>query len=58
MVREFGKEKHFALSLPSRDALNLIAESLQSDYGCVVVFHEDAVKIAVRVPEAVCAYVI
>ena len=51
MVREFGKEQHFALSLPSRDALTLIADSLQKEYGCAVVFHEEACKIAVRVPD-------
>lgn len=54
MVREFGKEQHFALSLPSREALDLIAESLKTDHGCTVVFQGETNKIAVRVPLKEC----
>jgi hypothetical protein len=50
MVREFSREKHFAFSLPSRTALDMIASSLSEDYGCCVVINEEANKIAVRVP--------
>jgi hypothetical protein len=48
VVREFGHEEHFALSLPSRSDLELLATSLVEDHGCVVVWNQDANKIAVR----------
>jgi hypothetical protein len=51
LVKEFGHEKHFALSLPRRTDLELMAESLSSEYGCLVLWHDDANKIAVRCPE-------
>jgi hypothetical protein len=57
MVREFGREQHFALSLPTRDALVLIADSLQDEYGCTVVFQDESNKIAVRVPDQIRALV-
>ncbi len=51
LVKEFGHEKHFALSLPRRRDLELMAESLSTEYGCLVMWHDDANKIAVRCPD-------
>lgn len=51
LVGEFSREKHFALCLPSREDLKLMAESLIEEQGCQVVWNEEANKIAVRCPE-------
>ncbi|HEY3780581.1 MAG TPA: hypothetical protein VGL56_05820 [Fimbriimonadaceae bacterium] len=51
LVKEFGHEKHFALSLPRRADLQLMAEALTTEYGCAVVWNEGATKIAVRCPD-------
>ena len=51
MIRQFGHEKRFALSLPSREDLQLIASSFIEEHGCRVVWHSDTNKIAVRVAD-------
>jgi len=50
MVRTFGSEKRFALSLPTRAALELMAQSFVEDHGCRVVWNDQANKIAVLYP--------
>lgn len=51
MIRQFGREKHFALSLPSRADLELLAAAFVEDHGCRVVWHSETNKIAVRVED-------
>ena len=51
MIRQFGHEKRFALSLPNRDDLKLLASSFIEEHGCRVVWHADANKIAVRITD-------
>ena len=54
IVKEFRAEKHFALSLPEREDLELMAQAFANDWGCRVVWNSDANKIAVRCPEELC----
>ena len=55
MVKEFGREKHFTLSLPRRTDLELLADALSVEFGCAVVWNEEANRIAVKCPEKVLA---
>ena len=51
LVKQFCKERYFAISLPKFEDLDLLANVLRKDFGCTVVWNYLRNKINVYCPE-------
>ena len=51
LVKQFSRERYFAISLPKFDDLDLLAGVLRRDFGCTVVWNYLRNKINVYCPE-------
>jgi hypothetical protein len=52
LVRQFGRERFFSLSLPSFQDLDQIASMLREDHACTVVYNLQRSKISVHCPQS------
>lgn len=51
LVKQFSRERYFAISLPKFDDLDMLATILRTDFGCTVVWNYLRNKINVYCPE-------
>jgi hypothetical protein len=51
LVKQFSKERFFAISLPKLEDLKVIADTLETGFHCTVVWNYQRSKISVFVPE-------
>jgi len=51
LVRQFSKERYFAISLPKFEDLELLSMVLRESFGCTVVWNYQRNKINVYCPE-------
>jgi hypothetical protein len=51
LVKQFSRERYFAISLPKFEDLDLIAKILRENFGCTVVWSYLRNKINVYCPE-------
>lgn len=58
LIRQFAREKHFAISLPKVEDLEVLADILREEYRCTVVWSLQRHKISVYVPPSVAAVVL
>lgn len=57
LIRQFSRDKHFAISLPKVEDLEVLADILRDDYHCTVVWSLERHKISVYCPPSVVAVV-
>ena len=53
LVKQFSRERYFAISLPKFEDLDLIAKTLREEFGCTVVWNYLRNKINVYCPEVI-----
>jgi hypothetical protein len=51
LIRQFSKDKHFSISLPKTEDLEILADIFRDTYGCTVVWSYARHKIGVYVPQ-------